>query len=152
MGSVRCIGESRRLGKFDVEVYSSGATNLAQANFQFTLLESSSGANAVGSRLDFVSQPATVVLSSYTGTRHYQSPTNLTAYLPDNVSWREDETVHWINDMGGGWSYAAENNHNGVNDLNISSGQYVISADGKTISFPDYGFFDIQPWFQMRLA
>ncbi len=129
------------MATFDVETYAGQQANLAHVTGRALSVNSGAvihgndaGANtANGSQLFNQAQPVTVVLSSYTGFRHYQSPTNLLVYLPDNVSWQEDETYNWTSDLGGTWDYAVANNDNGINDLNVSDSKILLSDGDRFI-------------------
>ena len=98
------------MAKLDVEIFSSGSSpaivRAAKTGLTFRANDDSTAGN-LGSQLGINTQPARVVLSGYFGTRHYQSPTNLAAYLPVNVSWNEDDEVYWTCDAGGGWYFYA---------------------------------------------
>jgi hypothetical protein len=76
------------LATFDMEVYAG-----EQANFRFTLLDDSPGANPVGSQWFNQPEPVMVILSAYSVTEHTDG----------QDSWNND-TVKWAYDSGGSWS------------------------------------------------
>ena len=100
------------MAKLDVEILSGGSSPAIVRAAKTGLTVPANDDSVVftnGSLLGIITQPAKVVLSGYFGTRHYQSPTNLAAYLPVSVSWNEDDEVNWTYDAGGGWYFYAAN-------------------------------------------
>ncbi|MGD0207740.1 MAG: hypothetical protein ABSC89_09070 [Verrucomicrobiota bacterium] len=122
------------MAKLDVEIFSSGSSpaivHAAKTGLTVRANDSLTAGN-LGSQLGINTQPARVVLSGYFGTRHYQSPTNLFAYSPANVSWNEDDEVDWTYDAGGSWYFYAANliiTANG-NDNNVTLSSYGGLSD-----------------------
>ena len=122
------------MAKLDVEIFSSGSSpaivHAAKTGLTVRANDSLTAGN-LGSQLGFITQPARVVLSGYFGTRYYQSPTNLFAYSPANVSWNEDDEVDWTYDAGGSWYFYAANliiTANG-NDNNVTLSSYGGLSD-----------------------